>query len=335
MRQFRAISVPIVVLQHRVGTIRIFRGTNSVQNALDRLLATLLMILPFFIVVTFLGSAWIARRSLEPVDKMVAQAARISESNLSQRLPFGGREDEVGRLAHVFNGLLSRLEDAFEKEKRFTADAAHELRTPLNAIQAILGTTLEHPRDGEAYRQALTDIGHQATRLTSLANDLLFLAREPLRTEEEYFDLALLIEDVVASLEPLATEKGLTLKAVGGGPVPMKGDRDSLARAMVNLAGNGIRYTDHGGITLSLTVEAAGTVRIEVIDTGIGIEPEHLPHLFERFYRGSSSRTDGGSGLGLALAQEIVARHRGHLEVESWPGRGSTFRVVFPTFKTF
>jgi len=325
-QRVRSISDPIVFQGKIMGTLRIFRGTEPVRTAMGQLLTTLLTVLPVSVLVTFLGSAWIVRRSLVPVEYMASQTSRISDSNLSERLPVG-MDDELGRLAVVFNALLERLENAFEQEKRFTSDAAHELRTPLNAIQAIMGTTLSRPRDEATYRTALADIGQQVARLTSLTNDLLFLARGG-RPTDEAFDLALLIGDVVAGLQPLAGEKGLYLRGAAGSVV-VSGDRDALARALVNIVANGIRYTDNGGVTVSLSDTSAGRV-IEVSDTGRGIDAAHRQHLFERFYRADPSRTDGGSGLGLALAKEIVERHGGRIDVDSRVGQGSTFRVVLP-----
>lgn len=329
-RQFRALSAPIRIGDKIVGSIQVYRGTLPVQNALNRLMGIILAVLPVFIIITFLGSSIIAQRSLAPINQMVQQASRISETNLSQRLTSSRRDDELGRLAKVFNGLLSRLERAFEVEKRFTADAAHELRTPLNAIRMIVDTTSNRLRTASEYQKALRDLGKQAERLGRLTNDLLFLAREPTRLVRDQFDLTLMVDDVVASLEPLAHAKGISMTAQEFDPLLVLGDRDAIARALFNIIDNAIRYTEHGGVLIRFSGGKGKPSLVEVVDTGIGITAEHLPHIFERFYRCSADRSEGSSGLGLSIASEIVSAHNGTIEVASRLGHGSTFRVILP-----
>lgn len=330
--RFRAISSPIIVENKQIGTLRIYRGLSSVNEALERLLFTLLAMLPLFIATAFLGSALIAKRSLSPLSTMIAKAAQITGSSLEERLPQPKRQDEIGSLALVFNELLDRLEQAFIHEKRFTADASHELRTPLTAIQSIIGVTLSRKRDGPHYRSALADIQAEAARLVAITNDLLYLARPqgPDAAFWELFDLGQLVQDVTDSLEPLAIAKGVVMNCSLAAITPITGDRDALARVFFNLVGNAIKFTTSGSIDIQVQTKKGSGPRVIIADTGPGIALDQLNHIFERFYRGSVSRTGGGAGLGLSLASEIVKRHRGQILVESHPGQGSVFTVLLP-----
>jgi len=331
-QQFRAISVPLRVDNRVVGTLRIFRSIEYIEGALDQLLQTLLWILPFFILFSFAGSALIARRSLYPIHRMIQTATLITEKDLKRRLPLSVRKDEVRDLALAFNQLLDRLERAFSREKRFSADASHELRTPLTAIQAIIGSTLQQDRTVEVYRLALKDIQVQTGRLIKLSNDLLFLAKysETESLDKTVFDFSLLVEDVVGSLESLAQKKGIALSCKRPESLSVFADQDALTRVLYNLVGNAIKYTETGSISVELYGTGSMEITLVVSDTGVGIPSEQLDHIFERFYRGSSSRTGEGTGLGLALVREIIDRHHGRLEVESSVGRGTTISAILP-----
>ncbi len=331
-QQYRAISVPLRFEGHVVGTLRIFRSVEYIEEALGQLLQTLLLILPFFILFSFAGSALIARRSLYPIHRMIQKATSITEKDLHQRLPRNERNDEVQDLAFAFNQLLDRLERAFSREKRFSADASHELRTPLTAIQAIIGSTLNQDRSVSAYKSALKDIQAQTSRLIKLSNDLLFLAKysETEALEKTVFDLSLLMDDLVAGLESLAEEKGIVLRCQHPATLPVIADQDALTRVLYNLVGNAIKYTESGSVSVDVQSTHSKDVTLLVSDTGVGIPSEQLNHIFERFYRGISSRTGEGTGLGLALVKEIVDRHNGRLEVESTVGRGTKISVILP-----
>jgi signal transduction histidine kinase len=228
--------------------------------------------------------------------------------------------------------MLARLDESFERERRFTADASHELRTPIAAIQVIVGTTLENHRSSADYEQALVDIAEEAERLRTVSEDLLLLARgdrhQP--AARERVDLALLLDDVTASMRPLAEEKGLTLKLDASGPLSLQGDTDRLIRLFVNLLDNAIKYTEKGTITVTAGHAPDKQLCITVADTGVGIAPNHVPHIFERFYRTDASRSTRGTGLGLTIAQEIAQAHGGTIQVESSVGVGTSFTVLLP-----
>ncbi|MEJ5198835.1 MAG: HAMP domain-containing sensor histidine kinase, partial [Anaerolineae bacterium] len=236
------------------------------------------------------------------------------------------------RLAATFDDMLGRLDEAFRRERQFTADASHELRTPLAAMQAILSVTCGQRRTPEDYEAALADLADETDRLRGLVEDLLQLARGEGTsvTARAPVDLSTLLADITDSLRPLAEAKGLTLICDVPPGLRLLGDGDALIRLFVNLLDNAIKYTERGRIVVTGRAET-DRLRVTVADTGIGIPAEHLPHIFKRFYRVDPARTAAGAGLGLALALEIARRHGGTITVDSTPGVGSTFTVFLPT----
>lgn len=218
----------------------------------------------------------------------------------------------MGRLAATFDQMLDRLEAAFQRQRQFTADASHELRTPLALIASQIDLALERPRPADAYRAVLASLRDDTTRLSQLLSELLTLARADagyVTLDAEPLDLATLVEDVVVAMQPLARTAGIALGQRAEESVRVVGDQTRLTQLLVNLIDNGLKYTPVGG---SVTV-AVGRVDqrafVSVGDTGEGIPPEHLPHLFERFYRVDTARdrAAGGAGLGLAICRQFTA----------------------------
>jgi heavy metal sensor kinase len=274
---------------------------------------------------------FLAARALTPIDKITNTARRISTEDLSARLHLPENGDEVSRLANTFDEMLQRIESGFAREHQFTADASHELRTPLTAMQTILNFVREKERTTMEYRQALDDLAEETDRLQGLVEDLLQLARgeRGLELNRETIDLATLLNDVADSLRPLAENKGLALNCHLPSSLVISADMDLLIRLIVNLLDNAIKYTERGSITLTAELKDPWAV-IRVSDTGIGIPPKHLPHIFERFYTVETSRSSSGTGLGLSIARQIVEAHGGRLEVQSEASSGTTFTVRLP-----
>jgi signal transduction histidine kinase len=271
---------------------------------------------------------------------MTQTARAINANDLQQRIDYAGPLDEVGRLAVTFDDMLARLESGFERERRFTGDAAHELRTPLTALKGHIGVTLSRPRSQSTYVETMQGMEQQVDRLIGLSNDLLFMARlqaDGYQAAVEPVDLSDLLGAIVDQVQPLAEAKSISLTQTIDEAVVVHGQIDLLTRLFLNLLDNAIKYTPPDGrVSISARTEARA-VKIAVRDTGPGIAHEHLPHLFERFYRVESDRGrrwgengKGGAGLGLALADEIVRVHGGRLSVESEPGQGATFLVELP-----
>jgi signal transduction histidine kinase len=300
-----------------------------VQDALDHLLAALLIggcTLLFF---ASLGGYFLSARALKPIDQITKTAQQIAGGeDLSARINLPDSGDEVSRLALTFDAMLARLDDAFRREHQFTADASHELRTPLAAMQAILSVVREGNRPKAEYRQALNDLAEETSRLRGMTEDLLRLARGENKETvvQERVILSELLHDVVDSLRPLAVTKGLELRCRIQKDLILLGDTDALIRLFVNLLDNAIKFTEHGSILVS-THSTATEYIVEVADTGTGISPHHLPHIFDRFYRVDQARSSAGVGLGLAIARQIAQAHGGSLEARSVLGKGSTFIV--------
>jgi len=291
--------------------------------------------LPAAILAGFAGGWFLSGRVLAPIRAMADAAEGITQERLADRLPVGNPEDEFGRLATVVNAMLGRIEDAFERLRRFTSDASHELRTPLTAIRIVGEGALVEPRDAAGYRQTISSILEEADRLTAMIEDLLLLAREDsdaYRGRFEPVDLGGLASDVADVLRPVSDECGQTLGCSAEPEVLVRGDRTILRQAIVNLVDNAIRYTPRGG-AIELRVRARdGAGEVVVADSGPGIAPEHREKVFERFYRieKDRSRSTGGAGLGLPIARWAVDLHGGRLDLESEVGRGSTFRIRVP-----
>jgi heavy metal sensor kinase len=325
----RFYSVPVIRDGAVIGMVEVAESLEQVDDTLVKLKTVLLIGVPLLSLTAGGGSYLLAARALARIDQITTAVRRISAEDLSTRLGFLPVDDEVGRLAATFDEMLTRLDASFERERRFTADASHELRTPVTAIQVIASTTLEKQRSPADYEQALVDIAEEADRLRALAEDLLVLERgdnhQPIAREP--VDLALLLQDVTESLRPLAEAKGLTLSLDAADSLSLQGDRDQLLRLFVNLLDNAIKYTKQGKIAVRAQRATDGWLQVSIADTGVGIAAEHLPHLFERFFRVETSRTTPGVGLGLTIAQEIADAHGGTVEVTSDVGIGTIFVV--------
>jgi two-component system, OmpR family, sensor kinase len=281
------------------------------------------------------GIGWfLAAKAMAPVDRMTRTAGAIgSAADLSQRVPVPQEADEIGRLALTFNQMLARLQQAFATQRQFLADASHELRSPLTAIRANVETLRRGGElQGTEQDETLRVVEREVDRMGRLVDDLLSLARADAGQEPVLQRLSLdaLLLEVYHQQRPLAGRVRLVLGEFE--PVEIDGDPDRLKQLLLNLVDNAFRHTPEGGtVTLDLIHREREAV-IRVRDTGAGISPEHLPHIFERFYRIDSARSRemGGTGLGLAISREIVEAHGGRIAVESAPNEGTTFTVALP-----
>jgi len=310
------------------------RPTTGIEGALDHLLQILLTAIPLTIVISGAGGVFLARKAFNPVEQITKTAQEIGEQDLSQRIKVNTK-DELGRLSTTLNHMIDRIERAFKRQKEFTGDASHELRAPLAVIRAEATLTLEKERDADAYRRSLEVIAQESDKMSVVINQLLTLARADAGKEQLAFkiiDMAEFLVDVCDDIAILCREKGLTLQLSSFDKVFVYADKRSLRSLMVNILGNAIRYTPGGG-TISVGLRREEQLAVVTIrDTGIGIPPEDLPHIFKRFYRvdKARSRNVGGSGLGLSICKQIIDIHKGKIEVESSMKKGSTFYVKIP-----
>lgn len=328
----RVYTSPVIENGQFIAVLQVAQSLDQVQITLQRLLITLLVSIPLVVVIAGLSGYWLAGRALQPIDQITRTARRISAEDLSERLNLPDTNDEVGRLANTFDQMLTRLDEAFQRERQFTADASHELRTPLTAIQAILGMTREKRRTVKEYEQVLDDLAEETDRLRTLTENLLQLARGELKDKATYEQVSLseLIRDVCESFRPLTEAKGLALQCEVADDLFVTADSDALIRLFVNLLDNAIKYTEQGRISVSATSQRDG-IKIVVADTGLGIEANDLPRVFDRFYRADKSRSTPGSGIGLTIARQIVEDYGGTIMAESQGGRrGSSFEIVLP-----
>jgi len=308
---------------------------DSIAADLRLVRRVLFLATPLLLALAGFGGYLVARRSLAPLGWMAAQARRISGSNLEVRLEIGRAAEELEILAGSFNELLARLDQTFAGMRRFVADASHELRTPIAVIRGEAGVALQQDRSAGAYREALAVILDESRRVSLLVDDLLRLARADagnvqLQTREFYFGD--LLRDCCRSVQALAAARGIAVECRAPEDAPFRGDEELLHRLAMNLLDNAIRHTPAGG-RVEVSLEAgAGEFHIRVSDTGTGIAPEAMPHIFERFYRGDAarSRQDGGFGLGLAIVKWVAESHGGSVAAASQPGAGSAFTVTLP-----
>jgi len=317
-----------------VGILQVAYNLNSVKRTLYLLLITLFIGVPLIVIIAGGSGYFLAARALTPIDKIIHTARHISGQDLSARLNLPPTDDEVGRLATTIDSMLARLDDAFRRERQFTADASHELRTPLAAMQTIIGSTLARQRSAAEYEQALVDLNQEAEQMRSLTEGLLHLARTDAGwqfTRVEEINLSLLLQDLTDSLRPLAADKGLAIITSVPDNLTLAGDSDGLIRLFLNLIDNAIKYSDHGYIIISAKAQIDARIEVTIRDTGVGIAPNHLPYIFDRFYRVDVSRSTDGIGLGLAIAFDIAKAHSGTIMVESELGKGTTFTVQLAT----
>ncbi len=315
--------------------VQVARSEGSIIQDQHRLVYLLLLGLPVAVAAAGIGGYALARRALAPVDRMAERARSINAERLNDRLPVDNPDDELGRLATVFNDTLTRLELSFGQMRRFTADASHELRTPLTAIRSVGEVGLRARRDEAAYREIIGSMLEEVDRLALLVDRLLMLSRADTGQERlsiEAVDIPELAEEVAEQLGVLAEEKNQSIRVRFDMVPRWIGDRVVLRQALLNLVDNAIKYSPPGGKIEVLVAQAPQGTLIDVSDTGPGIPTELRSRIFDRFYRvdKARSRDNGGTGLGLAIAKWAVEVNGGQLTLEPATGIGSRFRITLP-----
>lgn len=310
------------------------RTTNDIANVLAQFRVVIPVASFLVLILAGVGGLFLADRALEPVDQIAETARGIGESDLSRRIDVQS-DDELGRLASTLNGMIGRLEEAFKKERQFVADASHELRTPLAIIQAESSLALEKARTQDEYQRSLELVSQEIDFMSEIVGKMLLLARSDSGAETlDFEDIKLkpLLAELAQDLDLLVQDKGLKLDLGPMEELKVRGDRVKLKQLFLNILDNAVRYTPSGGTITATLGRRNGSAVASVTDTGIGIPPEHLPFIFDRFYRVDKARTasDGGTGLGLSIALSVAKMHGGGIEVESEPGKGTTFRIVLP-----
>ena len=320
-------------------TLVVLQSLHSQREMLEDIRNTFLWAIPIALLVASIGGYFLARKSLAPVAAMATQARGMGAANLHDRLAVLNPRDELGQLAVTFNQLLERLQESFERQKRFMADASHELRTPVAILHGETEVTLSRAdRSPEEYRETLGILKDESQRLARIVEDLFTLTRAdagqyPLQLQGVYLDE--LVADVMRRARSLAMAKNLTLSAAIEPELPIEADEALLRRMLLNLLDNAIKYTPEGG-KISLECRKQGEeYTLGVSDTGTGIPVELQARIFERFFRADKARSraegeSGGAGLGLSIARWIAEAHHGRLELTKSDARGTTFTAWLP-----
>jgi two-component system, OmpR family, sensor kinase len=331
----RVLTLPVM---HGSRLINFVQVGMSLQSVLESRRRFLTIVATTFPAALFLagGFGWLlAKRALQPVDRMVEAARRISAEKLSQRLHETGSGDELDRLAKTLNAMLDRLDVAFSQVRQFSSNASHELQTPLTIIKGELEVTLRARRNPEEYQTTLQSVLEETDRLAGLVEGLLLLSRTEagvLRMDRRDVDLAALVEVVCERFDALARNQGIRLSCGQLAALTVAGDPERLERLISNLVDNALKYTpSEGCVRVSLTRDGECAV-LEVQDSGIGIAEEEQEKIFQPFYRSENSRSlaERGVGLGLSIVRSIAAAHGGSVSVQNASPAGSTFRVKFP-----
>ncbi|HYV98994.1 MAG TPA: ATP-binding protein [Gemmatimonadaceae bacterium] len=336
---FRLVTRPLALQGRRVVLAGVYPLLGN-RELLGRIRELFALAIPVLIVGAATGGSLLARRNLAPMTAMTARAAEISATNLHERLPVAGA-DELAALALVVNGLLNRLENSFEYQRQFMADASHELRTPTAIVRTETDVTLsrEH-RTEEEYRASVTIMRDAARRLTRIVDDLFLLTRAdagqvPLRKSTIYLEEV--VHDAARAVAPIAEQHDISVVLGTMVEAPYEGDADLLGRVLLNLLDNSLKHAPPRSTVVIDLARETGAFTIAVTDAGPGIAPDAQGQVFERFYRADPAPSNGdgdadssGAGLGLAIARRLTELHGGRLDLaESQPGR-TVFRVILP-----
>jgi len=326
-------------LKGQTYTLAILQSLHPQNEMLEEVRATFAWVIPIAIVLASIGGYFLARKSLAPVMAMSNQAGRIGAENLHERLPIQNAKDELGRLAAAFNELLERVDQSFERQRRFMSDASHELRTPAAILRGESEVALSRSeRPAEEYRESLAVLHAEAQRLTQIVEDLFTLTRAdagqyPLAPRDIYLDE--LVADCAHAARSLALAKQITLTCEVPEELPMRADEALLRRMILNLLDNAIKYTPAGGRVTVLGERSGNEYAVSVTDSGPGIPEDLQQKVFERFFRVDKARTrmendGGGAGLGLSIARWIAEAHHGRLVLARSDLNGSTFTALLP-----
>ena len=315
--------------------IQIAYSDREMTTVLQHLMSIFAFLVPVVLFMSVAGGWFMAGMILHPVSQITSLANRISAEHLDQRIPDREVPDEFGNLISTINKMFARLQKSFAETREFSLSVAHELRTPLTILKGESELALTRPLTQQEIQDLATTYLDETVRLSHIVDDLLTLAKADsaqISIDQKPVDLAALMNDILDDAQILSTEKGIRVDLHTNEPATVMGDELRLRQLFRILVTNAVQYTDNGGtITLS-SITRNDEARISIADTGIGIPPEHIPKIFDRFYRvdNARSRVKGGSGLGLAIAKWIVEAHKGSIEVESAPGHGSVFTVKIP-----
>ena len=317
-------------------TVVLLSPLSDVEANLASVRTVLMTAFPVSLLLAGAIGYWLSRKALAPIEQLRAQTNDITAERLDRRLPIDNPDDELGRMTATINDMIARLERSFAEIRRFTADASHELRTPLAVLRTEVEVALGKPLNESQQHDLLSSVLEECQHLTLLTDQLLTLSRDDTHStgySRTPIELASLVADIIQTMTPLAEAKQQTLQLSRPTAAHIVGDVGRLRQVFYNLLDNAIKYTPQQG-RIEVTISSANNeVTVSITDTGIGIPHEHLPHVFDRFYRVDKARTrkEGGTGLGLSIVKTIVSAHGGLIEITSNDGEGITCTIKLPT----
>lgn len=335
--RLRLLSYPLVANGHLLGVAQVAQQLGPLQQTIEELRLIYLVVGPFAIFWLCLGCWLLAERTIAPIIEVAEAAQGITADNLSRRLPVGNRQDELAQMVAFLNQMLDRLDKSFRRVRQFSGDASHELRTPLTILRGETEVTLRWAKTPEEFRDMLHSNMEEIDRMERIIESLLTLAKSEvgeLTLEMKPLSLSDLVQELYLQSQLLCEAKNIEVKLLleVDEEIRIRGDELRLRQMFLNVISNGIKYTpENGHMEITLAMDN-GQARVDISDSGIGIPAEHLPHIFDRFYRVDKARNrmDGGTGLGLAIVKWIAEAHGGGIKVTSEVNKGSSFSVHLP-----
>lgn len=316
--------------------VQVAMDRRTEEHLLDQYRERFWYVLGLSVVLCSVAGYAIARGGMRPIERIAQSAERIRSTTLHERIGTLDLPPELSGLGETFNSMLDRLQDSFARIRQFSDDVAHELRTPINNLLGGIEVALSRSRSNEEYREILGSCFEEGMRISRVIQSLLFLARTENATEAPQWELIDIEKELAAVqefYEAAAAERGVSLRVSETSDLWASIDKILFQQAVGNLVSNAIAYTPKGGVVQIAARADASWLRLSVTDTGCGIAPEHLPHVFDRFYRARST-TEHNVGLGLAMVKGIVTRHGGRVEIDSEVGRGTQVTLIFPALTT-
>ena len=336
-RRLRLLSHPLIENGELVGVVQVGQELGPLQETIEELRLIYLVVGPFAIFWLCLGCWLLAERTIAPIIEVTEAAQGITADNLTRRLPFGNHQDELSQMVACLNQMLDRLEKSFRRIRQFSGDASHELRTPLTILRGETEVTLRWAKTVDEFRDMLRSNMEEIDRMERIIESLLTLAKSEvgeLTLEMKQLSLSDMIQElylqsrILCESKKIAVEMDLRVEE----EVRIRGDELRLRQMFLNLISNAIKYTPEDGELKIVLAQDGDFAIVDIVDSGIGIDAEHLSHIFDRFYRVDKARNrmDGGTGLGLAIVKWIAEAHGGGITVTSEVGKGSTFSVRLP-----
>lgn len=328
--------------------VQVASNTSTLDDSLFQLRLLLFISVPLTILLAAIGGFFVAKKAFDPVARIIRTAQSISAEHLDKRLEKGDVDDEISRLSGTLNEMFDRIEEAFTLQKQFTADASHELKTPLTILMGEIEVALKNPRTPEDYQNILKSAVEEIKRITNIVDDLLIIARlesgqlpllkHPVRVDELLLDAVSKTSGYAAQHSVSVNYEVQNLSAHESEEIFVQADRDKLLSVFMNLLDNAIKYSKPNGTIGVVQKIEDKFARLEIVDKGIGISSDDLPHVFDRFYRADKSRSgyasQRGSGLGLPISRFLVQAHGGTISIDSRKGEGTTVTVSLPILHT-